>query len=392
MPPVEKSRYKLPAGTSGFSSRFYTITGGSSSLSAVGSSGEIRKAQQNFVRKLTTGDDDVLTPPTTSVVSESEMIQIQGMDCCFHTWKSKKEVEDPSSFQPPPKALIVYLHGANTHGTFPTTRYVCDNLISNGYAFMSFDFPGHGKTSGLRGMLESPDLIINFGVDIVEHAVRTYEIQIANAMQTGKYKSSKNKPGMKVFLVGSSLGGNIALQVALRRKDLVSGVVLLAPMLKLPIPLSGVTRYLLKALATAMPFQEAIPVGDNKHYRCPAKLKECESDKLKPFSKGDKIRLGSVSTLMELSLQIQSQFNDITFPCFVMIGDDDSIVDNSGAEDLINQSPSKDTILKRYPAKHGIMGEPSPLYDHMQSDLVKWIDARCSISGAGQEPLPLSRL
>jgi acetyl esterase/lipase len=65
----------------------------------------------------------------------SEMIQIGGAQCCLHKWETRQT----------PKALVIYFHGANTHGSFPTNRLVANLLVNAGYAFVSPDLPGHGR-------------------------------------------------------------------------------------------------------------------------------------------------------------------------------------------------------------------------------------------------------
>jgi acylglycerol lipase len=294
----------------------------------------------------------------------SDIIQIGAVDCCLHTWDTDGR---------PPKALVVFLHGANTHGSFPTTRLVANFMVASGYSFMAPDFPGHGRSSGLRGHIESSKNLINFAVGIVEHAYRVYLEKAASKKANNHHTTS----GMKLFLMGSSMGGNLALQVSLRRKDLVSGVILLAPMLRIS-RVTPFTRFFLLNAGEMVPMAEIIPVGRNNNYRCPKIREECENDKLKPYQEGDMVRLGTVKSLVELTDSLESQFDRVSCPCLVMVADEDKTVNNQGAVDLCERAQSKDMTLKRYPALHGLMGEPSPLVDRMQDDILSWLDSRCS--------------
>ena len=299
----------------------------------------------------------------------SEMVKIGGADCCFNTYDPDTKYSDR-----PPKALVVFLHGANTHGTFPTSRLVADLLVANGYACVAPDAPGHGLSSGMRGYLESGEKLIDFGVGAVDHAYNVYLEKIASEKATNPDMPT---PGLKLFLIGSSMGGNIALQTSLRRREIVSGVILMAPMLRITL-ITPFTRFFIMKSAEMLPLAEAIPLRKNNNYRCPKITEECEKDMLKPHQEGDKIRLGSVKSLVELTDSLEAQFEKISTPCLVMVGDEDKQVNNEGAVDLVKKAQSKDMTLKRYPALHGLMGEPSPLVNRMQDDMLRWLDERCN--------------
>lgn len=299
----------------------------------------------------------------------SEMVTINGTECCFHTYDP-----DTKFSERPPKALVMFLHGANTHGTFPTTRLVADLLVANNYAVIAPDAPGHGLSAGMRGYLESGEKLIDYALGAVDHGYSSYLERIA--LEKAKHPDMKT-PGLKLFLIGSSMGGNLSLQTALRRKSVVSGVVLLAPMLRIS-KITPFTRYFIMKSAEMLPLAGAIPIRKSDHYRCPKIAQECEKDQLKPHQEGDKIRLGSVKSLVELTETLEAQFEKIDTPCLVMVGDEDKQVNNNGAVDLVKKAGSKDMTLKRYPALHGLMGEPAPLVNQMQDDMLRWLDERCN--------------
>jgi hypothetical protein len=61
-----------------------------------------------------------------------------------------------------------------------------------------------------------------------------------------------------------------------------------------------------------------------------------------------------------------------------MIADEDVVVDNSMAKQLMRKSPSKDKTLKSYAALHGLLCEPAPLLGIIEDDFVQWMLERCS--------------
>lgn len=261
--------------------------------------------------------------------------------------------------------------------------YAAERLASAGFMVVAADLPGHGRSAGLRGYLPCADEVVKIGARIADHARRRFGETRRRRRGTAREGDSKNggDADEKLFLVGSSMGGTIALAVALRMtsggETPISGVALLAPMLKLSV--SGVERYLLRGLAAVFPTWEVIPSSSSdssKQYRDPAKRKRCDEDEHSASNKSGTIRAGSACTCVELACCIRDEFAHVDFPILVMVGDDDVVVDNAGSVDLVDASASADKTLKRYPALHGLLCEPSPLVDTIQDDLVEWMNAR----------------
>nr|AYQ75679.1 lysophospholipase [Cohnella candidum] len=97
-----------------------------------------------------------------------------------------------------------------------TGRYVhvAEWFTARSYAVLGFDQLGHGRTDGKRGHTDSYEDLLE-GIDrMLEEADRRF-------------------PGKPIFLWGHSMGGNLTLNYALRRKPDVAGVVVLSPWLKL---------------------------------------------------------------------------------------------------------------------------------------------------------------
>lgn len=278
------------------------------------------------------------------MAENNERISIRGIECFVHHWKAKAET---------PKALVVIFHGYATHGTYPTVRYAAEFLMEAGFTVVAIDFPGHGKSDGIRGYLECAEIVISDGVAMVQHAQSLY-------------------PGLELFLVGSSMGGSIALSVANKTK--VAGVVLLAPMLKLKV--SAVERYFLSGLAFVLPKVRLIPssaTDPEKQYRDPTKREECERDEL---ACGGRLRPGTAKTLVDISCAIEEQIKSIKCPLLVMIADEDAVVNNEGSEELFQRCTSPDKMKKHYAALHGLLCEPLPLFDEIKSDILSWITER----------------
>ncbi|GKY96143.1 hypothetical protein MPSEU_000574300 [Mayamaea pseudoterrestris] len=168
----------------------------------------------------------------------------KGQELNIYHWNLPEK--DESAPTVASSVVVVLYHGFLAHGNYPTVRYAAEMLAAAGYIIIAADLPGHGKSSGLRGYLAPPDELVQTGIDIARYAstlVPNYD---------------KNT---KMFLMGSSLGGAMALAVAhqmqqhqnqqqdtQRTTTALAGVVLLAPMLRLGIDTP--TRYLLSILAS----------------------------------------------------------------------------------------------------------------------------------------------
>jgi acylglycerol lipase len=111
-----------------------------------------------------------------------------------------------------PKASIMLVHGHGEH----VVRYdhVAAVLTENGYAMLGFDLCGHGKSGGPRGHVQS---------------YNAYMDDIAAFSQQVEQRYA----GLPHFLYGHSLGGNLVLNYALRRKPELRGVIATGPWLKL---------------------------------------------------------------------------------------------------------------------------------------------------------------
>ena len=112
----------------------------------------------------------------------------------------------------PPKAVVCLVHGLGEH----SGRYahVAAALNDAGYALLGFDLRGHGKSGGPRGHTPSYDTLLDDIGRLLDEAAARY-------------------PGLPRFLYGQSLGGNLVLNYALRRKPAIAGVVATSPWLRL---------------------------------------------------------------------------------------------------------------------------------------------------------------
>ena len=157
---------------------------------------------------------DSMSADVPCLISETSTLNTRNIECALYKWNppDNKKV----------KGVAVVYHGFGAHSLYPTVRYASSLLAESGLLVYGIDFPGHGASPGTRGLLTGVEDLIADGIAIAKHA---------------KADSSKNIEGgdLPLFLVGSSMGGAIALSVANKIPNTVQGVVMLAPMLSLNV-------------------------------------------------------------------------------------------------------------------------------------------------------------
>jgi alpha-beta hydrolase superfamily lysophospholipase len=109
------------------------------------------------------------------------------------------------------RAMLCLVHGLGEHcGRY---LHVARRITAAGFGVLAFDLRGHGKSEGPRGYIPSYDALLDdISLALKECAARS--------------------PAKPHFLYGHSLGGNLVLNYALRRKPDVRGVIATSPGLR----------------------------------------------------------------------------------------------------------------------------------------------------------------
>ena len=152
-------------------------------------------------------------------------------------------------------------------------------------------------------------------------------------------------------------------------------VILLAPMLKLNV--SSIEHGALQCLSFLLPTAQLIPssaTNAEKQYRDETKRKECEDDEL--TVSGSNLRVASALSCVDVTMKLREMFPKVSCPYLLLIADEDVVVKNGGSEELFQKSISSDKTKKNYPALHGLLCEPSPLFDEIEKDILDWLDER----------------
>ncbi|RKX39540.1 MAG: alpha/beta hydrolase [Verrucomicrobia bacterium] len=110
-----------------------------------------------------------------------------------------------------PAAVVCLVHGLGEHcGRY---GHVAEAFNQAGYALVSFDLRGHGRSEGKRGHAPNYTALMDDIFQLLETAKEHY-------------------PDVPVFLYGHSLGGNLVIHYALRRLPKLAGVIATSPLFR----------------------------------------------------------------------------------------------------------------------------------------------------------------
>lgn len=306
-------------------------------------------------RSLREGDplDQAVHPPRDAELSHTWLRASSGDDDCrIHCWSPSQH----------PRGMVVLFHGLGGHGMFPTVRYLAELLVRHHFCVYSGDFCGHGQSPGLAGYIASPDVLLE------------------DARQMIKFARQRH-PTLLIFLGGVSMGGAVAILLSIELKSCISGMLLVAPMVKLDLPewqhwalhnlhLLSNTLALFKPPTNYAEFQ----------FRDADRRQEAEED---PYAYKGGIRIASALTCVALCSSVTQQLQEITTPFLALMATEDTVIDNAGIDDLMEQASSTDKSLKEYAALHGLVCEEEPLRSEIERDIVQWLIERTSPGHGG---------
>lgn len=249
-----------------------------------------------------------------------------------------------------PRGVLLIAHGLGEHSGRYTN--VVDTLVPDGWAVYGVDHRGHGRSTGPRVHVER-----------YEHWLADFE--------TFRRAVVARHPGRPVFLLGHSMGGQIALAYALDHQDDLAGLVLSAPALgNSSVPAAA--RLVLKAVARAAPRVRAKVVDVSKISKDRRVVDAYDADPL--------VHHGHPT--LGLSLALLGQFDvlperarTLRLPLLLLHGTDDALTDPAGTRVLAEACGSPDQTVRWYDGLwHEIFNEPER--ERPLGDLREWLDAR----------------
>jgi alpha-beta hydrolase superfamily lysophospholipase len=228
---------------------------------------------------------------------------------------------------------------------------VVDELVPDGWAVYGLDQRGHGRSGGPR-----------------VH-IRDYAHFLAD-FDTFRRAVAARHTDLRPFLLGHSMGGQIALAYALDHQDDLTGLVLSAPALASnAVPRAAVP--VLMTLAKVAPTLRPAGIDVTKISKDPEVVAAYRAD---PLVHHGRPTLGLSSALFAQFGVLPERTRRLRLPLLLQYGLHDEITDVTGWRALEEACGSPDFDVQRYPGLwHEIYNEPER--DGPLSDLRNWLAA-----------------
>jgi alpha-beta hydrolase superfamily lysophospholipase len=271
---------------------------------------------------------------------ESHLTTTDGLSLRTQRWTPEGE----------PQAVVVLTHGHGEH----SGRYVHvgQALSAAGYAVYAYDLRGHGKSGGPRGHTPRYDVLLD-------------DLQLVWGW------AEKENPGKKLFIYGHSMGGQITLNFALRRKPQAAGVIVSAPWLTLTYMPPAWKVTLAKVLSNILPtftqktgLDAAVKMAhDDAHLNSLPDLNLTHT-----FMSA---RMGF--DVLAAADDALAHAIDFKYPLLILHGDADGAMNPAGSKQFYERASSTDKTLKLYPGLfHEVHNETERTV--VLSDVVGWLE------------------
>ncbi len=255
-----------------------------------------------------------------------------------------------------PSGVLLISHGIGEH----SGRYgnVVDELLGDGWAVYGLDHRGHGRSGGTR-----------------VHA-RRYADLITD-LETFRSAVAARHPGLPVYLLGHSMGGQIALAYAVEHERELAGLVLSAPALASDVVPSALVPAL-QVLARVLPTIRPVGIDQTKISRDPKVVRDYQDDPLVHHGNPTLALGAAVYAQMDV---LPGRAGALRLPVLVQHGTDDALTDPAGTRRIETACGSPDMTVRWYDGLwHEIYNEPDrarPL-----ADLRAWLhEHRASATG-----------
>jgi acylglycerol lipase len=268
-----------------------------------------------------------------------------------------------------PKAILVYVHGIQTHGgkAFVLSNgrkinfaLLADVCMKEDIALYAPDMYGHGYSEGKRWMI--PD---------------TWENNLKDLDTFVKLIENDYGSTAPLFLLGESYGGTLTIHLARQYQDKpedspknFAGLMLTGPAIIGDVPaypVYFVLRYMLAPLFPAwIPFFMPNPVSADRIWRDPDVLAVRTTARMKELmidSAGTPFRLGTATNLLAALEAVRSQaIPGFTVPFCIAHGTQDMGVPIKGSEFMVKNAstPKEDAEFHQVAdAYHDLLADPT---------------------------------
>jgi alpha-beta hydrolase superfamily lysophospholipase len=271
--------------------------------------------------------------------SEGTLTAFDGLSLFHQAWRPDGE----------PRGAIMLIHGLGEHsGRY---QHVAAALVDAGYAVHAIDHRGHGRSEGKRVYVKSYDELMR---------------------DLGQFRRHIDaaEPGRPLFVLGHSMGGNLAMGHVLGNQDGIAGLVLSGPALQPGDDLSPLKLSIFKAVAKVAPGLRPEGLDATKISRDPAVVEAYQHD---PLVFTGKMTAGIGAALIGAMERFPASYDQLTIPILLLHGTEDQLCDIAGSKAVETGAVNADVTAHYYDGLyHEVFNEPE--HDRVLADLVAWLD------------------
>ena len=249
------------------------------------------------------------------------------------------------------KARLVIAHGLGEH----SGRYIniFNRLVPAGYSIWALDFCGHGRSQGKRGH-----------VDTFDH----YILDLKKMIEISRQNSAGDG---KLFLLGHSMGGLIALNYIEQFPETVDGAVASSPGLGMTVQVPAVKAFMGKVMSSIWP---GLSMGNeldaSKISHDPDVVKAYIDDPLVH----DRVTVRFFTEFLSAMAEANTNVSGIKVPILLQVAGDDHLVDAQSSKQFFNRLDVQDKTLHFYDnLYHEIYNETRVEKEAVIDDLEKWL-------------------
>ncbi len=250
-----------------------------------------------------------------------------------------------------PRGVVVLAHGLGEHAR----RYdhVAQRLGESGLITYALDHRGHGRSGGKRVYLR----------DISEYT---------DDFHTLVGIAADGHPGLKLVVLGHSMGGAIVFTYGVEHPDDYTAMVLSGPVVATQDAVSPVKMFLAKLLGKIAPGLPVEELPADAVSRDPDVVAAYIAD---PLVHHGKIPAGIARAFLGIAETMPQRAGALTAPLLVVHGEQDKLVPADGSRHLVERVGSTDVHLKVYPELyHEVFNEPERAV--VLDDVASWIEVR----------------
>jgi len=252
-----------------------------------------------------------------------------------------------------PKALVFIFPGYADHSE--NNANIAQQLVENGYSAFGIDPIGHGRSEGLRGLIEN------------------FTASIEDCIRWTRHVRSQYPSHYKAFLWGGSMGGAMVLHILLKTEREFDGAFMSAPAIKASDDLYPLLRKLARFAADWFP---TVPIAPALNDKVPSCLDERINIAIKsdPLFYNGRIRPKTAVEYLDNFEYLMANLERIDEPFFVFHGEKDAVIKyEDSSKLLLERASSKDKTVKLLPGERHNFLQSFKCKEYIK-EVIQWYD------------------